>query len=217
MLPESETAVTATGGSRAKTARPRRGARARPARAAAGQDDPPVARILQLVAAMKAEHDGAGMPVPAAEAGERVKLMGWLRRILDTRAQERQAWEEQVRGLEARFAAAEAAARAAQEAVEQADLQHHRLVADLKLMHEHQRSIWGLERRRLEITIDGLQRDRRNTLVRRAARLARPAVAAALLLVSLAALALSADSTAAAGATLLDGNEYAPVVVIAFD
>ncbi len=215
MLPESETGVTATGGSRAKTARPRRGARARPARAA--PDDPPVARILQLVAAMKAEHDGAGMPVPAAEAGERVKLMGWLRRILDTRAQERQAWEEQVRGLEARFAAAEAAARAAQEAVEQADLQHHRLVADLKLMHEHQRSIWGLERRRLEITIDGLQRDRRNTLVRRAARLARPAVAAALLLVSLAALALSADSTAAAGATLLDGNEYAPSVVIAFD
>lgn len=211
MEPESE-----AGDTPAKAARRRGEARARPRGAEAGPAEESIARIRQLVAAMRAEQDGSG-PLAAGDPGERIKLVGWLRRFLDTRAQERQAWEEQVRALEARFAAAESAARAALDAAGQADTQHERLIADLKLMHEHQRSIWALERRRLEITIEGLQQERRNRLAARAARLARPAVAAGLLLVSLAALALAADSTSRASRTLLDRNEPGSALVMVLD
>jgi hypothetical protein len=211
MQPESDTGIGAGSDKPAGSERRKGGARARAGRTAGGRPEQPVARVMQLVAAMKAEQDVA----PASgNGGERVRLMGWLRRILDTRAQERRAWEQQVAALEARFAAAEAAAQTALSAVEQADAQHQRLVADLKLMHEHQRSIWALERRQLEITIDGLMRERRNRLLARAARLARPAVAAGLLLASLAALALSGDAASVVRHTLLDRNTAAPAAVI---
>ncbi len=215
MQPESEAGVTAGGKTPATTARRRDAARARAARPAGSRAEQPITRIRQLVAAMRAEQHS--VPPTAGDPRERVQLMGWLRRILDTRAQERQAWEEQVKALEARFALAESAARAALEVAGQADAQHQRLVTDLKLMHEHQRSIWELERRRLEITIDGMQRERRNRLVARAARLARPAVVLGLLLASLAALALAADSSPASGRTLLDRNEFGPATIIVLD
>jgi hypothetical protein len=211
MQPESDSGVIS--GRKPTTPIRRRGeARVRTSRAAAGTSEQPIARIRELVAAMKAAQDGAAPPV-AGDPRERVKLMGWLRRILETRARERRAWEDQVTALETRFALAENAARAALEAAAQADAQHHRLLTDLKLMHEHQRSIWELERRRLEITIDGLQRERRNRLIARAARLARPALIAALVLTGAAALALSADSLRAAGRMLLDRNDAALFLV----
>jgi hypothetical protein len=205
MRPESESSVIS--GKKPTAPMRRRGeARARPARVAATTGEQPIARIRELVAAMKAAQEGAATPA-APDPRERVKLMGWLRRILEKRAQERRGWEEQVKTLEARFQLAETAARTALAAAAEADTQHHRLVTDLKLMHEHQRSIWELERRRLEITIDGLQRERRNRFIARAARLARPAVIAGLLLTTAAALALSADSLHAAGRMLLDRND----------
>jgi hypothetical protein len=215
MQPESETGVTAGGTTPATVARRRGEARSRAGRAAGGRAEQPIARIRQLVAAMRAEQDTSA-PI-AGDPRERIQLMGWLRRIMETRARERQAWEEQVKALEARFALADNAARAALEAVGQADAQHQRLVTDLKLMHEHQRSIWELERRRLEITVDALQRERRNRLIARAARLARPAVVLGLLLVSLAAVALSADSSALSRHVLLDRNEFGPATIVALD
>lgn len=212
MLPESETGDTARGESLARSARRRGQARSRPG---GGEAEQPVVRIMQLVAALKAEHDTLGPPTAPDATDERVRMMSSLRRILDTREQERQAWEEQIRGLEARFAAAEAAARAAQSTAAEADAQHQRLVGDLKLMHEHQRSIWQLERRRLEITIEGLEQAQRSTLVRRAARLARPALALGLLLVSLAALALSADSVSLSHRLMIDLDDTSHAVLAA--
>jgi hypothetical protein len=193
----------------AKRAGQRGKARARPQGEAGGDAEQPVARILQLVAALKAEQESPAPAAPARDPAERVKLMGWLRRILDAREQERQAWQAQIRGLEAQIAQAQAAA-------ERTSLQQERLVTDLKLMHEHQRSIWELERRRLEITIEGLERARQKTLLGRAARLARPALAASLVLGSLAALALSADSVSVADRARLhiDDTSRATVIVL---
>jgi hypothetical protein len=211
MQPERETVIAPGGERPAKAARRRGERRARTSRN--GPAEQPIDRIRQLVAAMKAEQDGSAPPL-ARDPAERVKVMGWLRRILEARKQERQGWEEQIKALEDRFAIAENAARAAMDTAEQTEAQHQRLVADLKLMHEHQRSIWALERRRLEITIEGLQRDRRNRLIARAARLARPTVAAGLLLVSVAALALAADSARRTGPMLLDRNDLVPDAVL---
>lgn len=184
-------------------------ARARPRGEAAGNGEPPVARILQLVAALKAEQASLAAAAPAGDAAERVKLLGWLRRILDAREQERQSWQMQLRGLEAQLAEAQAAA-------ERTGQQQERLIVDLKLMHEHQRSIWELERRRLGITIEGLERARRKTLLVRAARLARPALAVGLLLASLTAVALSADSAAVGGRARLhiDDTGRATIIVL---
>lgn len=193
----------------AKPAGQRGKARARPRGEAGGNGEQPVARILQLVAALKAEQESLAAAAPAGDAAERVKLLGWLRRILDAREQERQAWQTQLRGLEAQLAEAQAAA-------ERTGQQQERLIVDLKLMHEHQRSVWELERRRLEITIEGLERARRKRLLVRAARLARPALAVGLLLASLAAVALSADSAAVEGRARLhiDDTGRATIIVL---
>ncbi|MGO8917731.1 MAG: hypothetical protein ACLQJR_17650 [Stellaceae bacterium] len=214
MVPDTGAGDSARGESLA-TAAPRRGkARARPHVEAGGDAGPPVARIMQLVAAVKAEQTSLSPVATAGDPAERVKLMGWLRRILEAREQERQAWDGQIRLLEAQCAEAQAAAEAALQAAERTGAQHQRVVADLKLMHEHQRSIWQLERRRFEITIGGLEQARRKTMLGRARHLVRPALAAGLLLVSLAAVALSADSTAKVGRSLLDLNHTGQATII---
>lgn len=208
MVPDTETDESGDGESAARPARRRGRVSAQPRGEAGGAAEPPVARIMQLVAALRAEQDSLSPAAAAGEVTERVRIMAWLRRILDAREQERQAWDGQIRQLETQFAEALATAEAAQHAAElaaaQTGMQHQRLIADLKLMHEHQRSIWQLERRRLEITIEGLEQARRKTMLRRAARLARPALAAGLLLATLAAVALSADSAATVGRSRLD-------------
>jgi len=193
----------------AKARSPRGKARARSRGEAGGNAEQPIARVLQLVAALKAEQESLAPAAPAGDPAQRIKLMGWLRRILDAREQERQAWQAQIRGLEAQLAEAQTAA-------ERTSQQQERLIVDLKLMHDHQRSIWELERRRLEITIAGHERARQKSFFGRAARLARPAVAAGLLLVSLAAMALSADSAALIGRTGLpiDDTGHATIVVL---
>lgn len=202
--------------------------RAKP-RPAPGDAEQPVARVLQLVAALKAEQEAALPLAPAGEATERVRLLTWLRQILATREEERRGWEEQIRTLEtelgaARQAADQARAAAAEATSQQQRLaaetaaQQQRLIADLKLMHEHQRSIWELERRRLEITVEGFERAQRRGLLRRARRLARPAVAAGLILAAVSAIVLSADSsTAGAGARYLDDGVHAAFVALGAD
>jgi hypothetical protein len=214
MTPENE-AVAAESAVAVKT-RKRAARRAAPV---AEGEAPPVARIMQLVAALKAEHE---LPPPekAAEdadapekANERLRLMQWLRRLLTTRNEERGAWESRVRELAAQLEEAQRVAAMASTAVEEATTQHERLIADLKLMHEHQRSIWQLERRQLEITLDALQKAQQRALLR---RISRPALAAALLLVSLAAVALTADShpLAARSQLYLDDGARAAVIVM---
>jgi hypothetical protein len=152
----------------------------------------PVARVMQLVAALKAEQESAASLDPE----DRLKVMSSLRDILVARESERTDWEERLHELQSELDAAQQALRREQIAAEQAEAQHRRVVADLKLLHEHQRSIWTLERRRLEITVDAFEGVRRKTLAARLARLARPAVAAALALAAAAALTLASDTGA---------------------
>jgi len=190
--------------SETKPARARGKARVKLVPPAEPEAPKPVVRVMQLVAALKAEQESAASEdTPEA----RVKLMSSLREILVERDHERGDWEERLHEMQAQLDAAKEALRMAHIATEQAEAHHRRLVADLKLMHEHQRSIWMLERRRLEITVDALESARGKTLSARLARLARPALAAALLLVAIAGFALTSDSSAAVG-------KHAPHLVI---
>lgn len=112
------------------------------------------------------------------------------------REQERARWEAALRELDAALAAARAATHAAERQHEQALDQHRRALADLTVMHNDERSLWLLERRRLDMQIEALQdaRARRNKR-----RLARPGMllrgAAAALMVALVGTALVRDST----------------------
>ena len=172
----------------------------------------PISRILQLVAALKAEQDasppersvepaGVAVAAPVEETPEPISVLSSLRDILVSREQERGEWEERARSLEGELVEARDALRAAREAAAQSETQHRRIVADLKLLHEHQRSIWQLEHRRLEITVDGLQKKQHKNIVDRVAYLARPALVAGLLIVLVALAVLSGDSGAAHGNT----------------
>jgi hypothetical protein len=208
MVPETaDSSVRDRGATRTRRSR----AKARPA--PGGGAEQPVARVMQLVAALKAEQEAGSPLAPAGKTDDRIRLMTWLRRILGAREEERRGWEEQIRRLGAELGAAKELAEQARAAAADTTVQHHRLVADLKLMHEHQRSIWELERRRLEITVEGFERAQRRGILRRAARLARPAVAAGLILAAFAAVALSADSSAA-GARYLDDGVHAAFVAL---
>lgn len=218
MLPEKEMAA-ADGGSAVKSGR-----RAKSRTAQDGGAGAPVARILQLVATLKAEQE-APLPEqrPATDAGERVRLLQSLKQILAAREEERSAWAARAGELEAQLKAADSLAVSARVAVEEAAAQHkrvvddaaaqhERMIADLKLMHEHQRSIWQLERRQLEITLGALQKAQQRRLL---PRLMRPAVVAALLLVFLAAVALSSDSNArgADSGLYLDDVSHAAMIL----
>lgn len=112
-----------------------------------------MAQIGRLVATIKAERR---VVQPSAESGERDQLIALLRRFVAAREQERLAWEETLRQTQADLEAAHATAQAARARHEEEASRHQRDLADLELLHEHQRSIWNLDRRRLEITIDGL-------------------------------------------------------------
>lgn len=143
----------------------------------------PLAPIARLVATIKAERAAATI---GAGGEERDRLAAELRQLSAAREEERRDWQQKLAGLEAELDGAHAALAAAQARHEQSNLQHRRAIADLELMHEHQRSIWQLERRRLEITIAGqetVQRERRSRL----------AVVAAVLVWSIFGAALVAD------------------------
>jgi hypothetical protein len=220
MMPVTETSDSAVAEPPVKIVRPRGKARAKSAGEASGAGQKPIAHILQLIAALKAEQEASPVPrkaAPAAEPSvapaempdttpsdeptEPVSVLSSLRDILVAREQERNEWEDRERGLLAELAEARAATRTARDAVNQAEALHRRVVADLKLLHEHQRSIWQLERRRFEITIEGFEREHQKKLVKKATRLARPALLAGLLIVLLALAVLSGDSGAASGGT----------------
>ncbi len=142
-----------------------------------GMSGETMARVNRLVAAIKAERGAESALQQAASTGERAELIALLRRFVAARERERLAWEEATRRLEAELADVKAAAEAAQERA----AGHQRAHADLELLHEHQRSIWLLERRRFEVTVAGLERTLRARATRRKARLA---FAASLLLVA---------------------------------
>ena len=200
MQPENQVDDGVRGEARAPRPRGKERAKSKPADEKGNEAPEPVVRVLQLVAALKAEQEAQGAITPTGDSSDRVKLLTSLRGILAARVQEREAWEQRIRALEMLLADARAASGAALAAGKQAEARHRRQIDDLKLMHEHQRSIWQLERRQLEITVEGLQRLRRKPLAKRAGGLVRPALAVALLLVSLAAMALAADSRPARGA-----------------
>src|SRR5579864_4153364 len=131
-----------------------------------------MARIGRLVATIKAERHADRIVQPIAESAEHDQIIGLLRRFVVAREQERQEWEETLRQLKAELAEAQAMAQAAQLRHQQEASRHQRDLADLELLHEHQRSIWNLDRRRLEITIDGLERTRAGKVRRNRAQLA---------------------------------------------
>jgi hypothetical protein len=155
----------------------------------AQKNEPTVAasaeRVRQMLASLRAEQAQSH-----TTPGDRVRTIEWLRRFLAVREQERAAWASSVGELQARLAEAQRCAQAAEAALDQAAVQHRRTIADLKLLHEHQRSIWELERRRLEISAAGAERPRRRPM---------PVVSplnkvASLCLIAATAIALSSDS-----------------------
>jgi hypothetical protein len=145
-------------------------------------DAAPLAPIARLVATIKAERAAA----PSAGTEEREHLPAELRRLAGAHEQERGQWQEAMDALTAELDQARAAARAAEARHAQETRQHRRAMADLELMHEHQRSIWQLDRRRLEITIAGQETTHQ-------ARRSPFAVAAALLVAGIFGVALVAD------------------------
>ena len=153
--------------------------------------DQAMAQIGRLVATIKAERHADRVVQPIVQSGEREQLVALLRRFVVAREQERLAWEEALRQMQADLAAAQAAAQAVQARHEQEASRHQRDLADLELLHEHQRSIWNLDRRRLEITIDGLTSARAMKSRRKRTQLA--AGVAALLCVGMIGLALAGN------------------------
>src|SRR6185437_12641973 len=156
-----------------------------------GSADQAMAQIGRLVATIKAERHADRVVQPIVQSGERDQLVALLRRFVVAREQERLAWEETLRQIQADLAAAQAAAQAAQMRHEQEASRHQRDLADLELLHEHQRSIWNLDRRRLEITIDGLTNAQAMKSRRKRTQLA--AGVAALLCVGMIGLALAGN------------------------
>lgn len=178
----------------AETERAPRAAAGAPQRALAADGhsaDQAMAQIGRLVATIKAERHADRVVQPIAESGERDQLVALLRRFVVAREQERLAWEETLRQLQADLAAAQAAAQAAQRRHEEEASRYQRDLADLELLHEHQRSIWNLDRRRLEITIDGLTEAR--AVKRRRTRTQLAAGVAALLCIGMIGLALAGN------------------------
>ncbi|HKW52657.1 MAG TPA: hypothetical protein VJO12_03130 [Stellaceae bacterium] len=151
-----------------------------------------MAQIGRLVATIKAERHAERVVQPIVESGERDQVVALLRRFVIAREQERLAWEETLRQMKAELAEAQAAAQAAQTRHEQEASRHQRDLADLELLHDHQRSIWNLDRRRLEITIDGLSDARATKSRRKRTQLA--AGVAALLCIGVIGLALAGNS-----------------------
>jgi hypothetical protein len=151
-------------------------------------------QIGRLVATIKAERHADRVVQPIAESGERDQLVALLRRFVVAREQERLAWEETLGQMRAELAEAQAAAQAAQTRHQQEASRHQRELADLELLHEHQRSIWNLDRRRLEITIDGLADAQALKGRRKRAQLA--AGIAALLCVGMIGLAVASNGGA---------------------
>ncbi|HEV8028363.1 MAG TPA: hypothetical protein VGP50_13095 [Stellaceae bacterium] len=147
-------------------------------------DAAPLAPIARLVATIKAER--AACAAPAIGGEERDRLGAELRQLIAAREEEQRAWRDAMDVLKTDLDATRAAARAAETRHEQAAQEHRRVMADLELKHEHQRSIWQLDRRRLEITIAGQETAQR-------ARSSWLAVAVGLLVVGVFGAALVAD------------------------
>jgi hypothetical protein len=148
-------------------------------------------RIARLVAAIKAEREAEGPVRRALETGDRGKLIGLLRQFVAAREQERAEWDETLKELRSALDKAHVSAQAARAELDDQTKRHHQMLADLELKHEHQRSIWLLDRRRLEITIAGLETARE---VRGSWFRARLAVMAALVVVGAIGLVLAGDS-----------------------
>lgn len=186
MIPDPATTQTARAPHAAEGATPRPGL-VNDGRTA----DQAMAQIGRLVATIKAERHADRVVQPIAESGERDQLVALLRRFVVAREQERLAWEDTLRQMQADLAAAQAAAQAAQARQGEEASRHQRDLADLELLHEHQRSIWNLDRRRLEITIDGLTNARAMKSRRKRTQLA--AGVAVLLCVGMIGLALAGN------------------------
>ena len=147
-------------------------------------DAAPLAPIVRLVATIKAERAAGAAPAIGGE--ERDRFAAELRQLIVAHEEEQRAWRDAMDALKTELDATRAAARAAETRHDQAAREHQRTMADLELKHEHQRSIWQLDRRRLEITIAGQETVQR-------ARRSRLAVAVALLVVGVFGAALVAD------------------------
>jgi hypothetical protein len=124
-----------------------------------------------------------------------------MRALESAREEERSRWEAILKEVEAALIAARAATHTAERQHEQALDQHRRALADITIMHNDERSLWLLERRRLDMQIEAMQDARaasaarwrgRHTLLLRAA--------AAAVLVALAGMALVRDSSPDRGA-----------------
>jgi len=118
-----------------------------------------------------------------------------------SREQERSRWEAILKEVEAALTAARTATHTAERQHEQALDQHRRALADITIMHNDERSLWLLERRRLDMQIEALQDARAARAVRwrgRHTMLLRAAAAA--VLVALAGMALVRDSSPDRGA-----------------
>ena len=162
----------------------------------------PTARIARLVAAIKAERD-ASEAKPAAEpsgepcdgAKDETDAHALMRQLLAARDREKAGWARAMQQLASDLAEAKAAVATLKDDLARAAVEHRRAITELEASHSDQRSIWQLERRRLEITIDGFEKKRRKTWPSRLGLAkARPAQLIAVMVVAVAAMILAQDT-----------------------
>ena len=141
-----------------------------------------------------------------AHQWERAELIAAQDKLFETQQQERAelvaareaaetALGEMRPGFDAQLSVARAAASAAEAKHQQALVQHKRALSDLAVIHNDQRSLWMLERRRLEGMVDALEQRRSSRWP--AFRIRATAVlraALAVLVVALASIVLARDT-----------------------
>jgi hypothetical protein len=156
------------------------------------------ARLIQLMRDFVATYErerAAWLSAIERLTAEKEEAREELHALTAERERERLDWQERIERLEAAAIDARAMAAAVKAEHQQAVQQHQRALADLTTMHNDQRSLWLLDRRRLEVTIEALEAKRRRrwfSLGRRS--YGRLRAAAALMLVGLAGLGLTRDT-----------------------
>ena len=154
------------------------------------------ARIAGLVAAIKAERGGEDRHLSRERASATIDLAALTRQLIAARDRERLEWEQTTDRLKGQLAEAQSGLVAMQAELATLAAQHRRNLVDLEAGHADQRSIWQLDRRRLEATIASLERDRqRKWSPRRWLAATRPAWLVVLIVLGAFGYSTSKDGT----------------------
>ncbi|HYM32688.1 MAG TPA: hypothetical protein VEU47_15395 [Candidatus Cybelea sp.] len=154
------------------------------------------ARIAGLVAAIKAEREGEDRLLARERTSATIDLAALTRQLIAARDRERLEWEQTTDLLKAELAEAQSGLVAMKAEVDALAARHRRNLVDLEAGHADQRSIWQLERRRLEATIASLERSRqRKWSPRRWLAATRPAWLVVVIVLGAFGFSISKDHT----------------------